>query len=195
MLTIKVLGPGCSNCKALEAVARKAVDISGHRSRNHQSARLQPDHAIPDPVHARSGCQRKSGCLRARAWCGSGHLVAGRRCHAGVTITDGEIQMREYRKRAKILHAMSHPVRLQILDILAQRPTCVCDLIAQTRQRQAYISQHLMLLRQAGIVKSTRLGVNIQYELTQPETTKNMLNCLLQDRESKSSSKGETKMS
>jgi small redox-active disulfide protein 2 len=29
MLTIKVLGPGCSNCKALEAVARKAVTSLG----------------------------------------------------------------------------------------------------------------------------------------------------------------------
>lgn len=29
MLTIKVLGPGCSNCKALEAVTRKAVDMMG----------------------------------------------------------------------------------------------------------------------------------------------------------------------
>jgi small redox-active disulfide protein 2 len=29
MLTIKVLGPGCSNCKALEAVARKAVASLG----------------------------------------------------------------------------------------------------------------------------------------------------------------------
>lgn len=103
--------------------------------------------------------------------------------------------MREYHKWAKILHAMSHPVRLQILDILAQKPTCVCDLIARTRQRQAYISQHLMLLRQAGIVKSSRLGVNIQYELSQPETTKNMLNCLLRDGKCKSSGKGEIKMS
>lgn len=103
--------------------------------------------------------------------------------------------MREYRKRAKILHAMSHPVRLQILDILAQRPTCVCDLITQTRQRQAYISQHLMLLRQAGLVRGRRLGINIQYELTQPETTIDMLNCLLQDKRCKSSSEGEIKMS
>lgn len=29
MLTVKVLGPGCSNCKALEAVARKAVASLG----------------------------------------------------------------------------------------------------------------------------------------------------------------------
>ncbi|MCL5428437.1 MAG: thioredoxin family protein [Chloroflexi bacterium] len=29
MLTIKVLGPGCPNCKKLEAVARQAIDITG----------------------------------------------------------------------------------------------------------------------------------------------------------------------
>jgi len=29
MLTIKVLGPGCANCKALEGVARKAVSSLG----------------------------------------------------------------------------------------------------------------------------------------------------------------------
>lgn len=95
--------------------------------------------------------------------------------------------MREYRKQAKILQAMSHPVRLQILEILAQRPTCVCELMAQTRQRQAYISQQLMALRQAGLVKSKRLGVKNQYELVRPEFVKNMLHCLLQDRPGKSS--------
>jgi len=89
--------------------------------------------------------------------------------------------MSDYRKRAKILQAMSHPVRLQLLEILAQGPTCVCDLIAQTRQRQAYISQHLMLLRQTGMVKSTRLGVNIQYELAQPDMTKKLIRCVLQN--------------
>jgi len=103
--------------------------------------------------------------------------------------------MREYRKRAKILHAMSHPVRLQILDILAQRPMCVCDLMAHTHQRQAYISQQLMALRQAGMVRSARLGVKNRYELTQPETTKNILNCLLQDWQCENPHQGETKMS
>ena len=29
MLTIKILGPGCSNCKTLEAVTRQAVDMTG----------------------------------------------------------------------------------------------------------------------------------------------------------------------
>ena len=103
--------------------------------------------------------------------------------------------MKEYRKRAKILQAMSHPVRLQILEILADKPACVCDLIARTRRRQAYISQHLMLLRQNGMVKSTRLGLQMQYELAQPEITKNMLKCVLENQQCKNSKQGETKMS
>ena len=32
MLTIKVLGPGCPNCKKLEAVTRQAVDMTGVQS-------------------------------------------------------------------------------------------------------------------------------------------------------------------
>lgn len=103
--------------------------------------------------------------------------------------------MKDYRKQAKILQAMSHPVRLQILEILAQGPVCVCDLIARTRQRQAYISQHLMLLRQTGMVKSTRMGINIQYELAQPAITKNILKCVLQNQQCENQNQGETKMS
>ncbi len=99
--------------------------------------------------------------------------------------------MSVYRKRAKILHAMSHPVRLQILERLARGPTCVCDLIAHTRRRQAYVSQHLMLLRQAGVVRRARVGRNVQYELVQPEITKNLLSCMLQGRPCKQPSHGE----
>jgi DNA-binding transcriptional ArsR family regulator/NAD-dependent dihydropyrimidine dehydrogenase PreA subunit len=103
--------------------------------------------------------------------------------------------MIEYRKRAKILHAMSHPVRLEMLEILARGPACVCDLMVQTGKRQAYISQHLMLLRQTGLVKSTPVGVTKQYELAQPEMTKNVLQCLLQNQHCKNLNQGEPKMS
>lgn len=103
--------------------------------------------------------------------------------------------MIEYRKRAKILQAMSHPVRLEILEILARGPACVCDLMVWTRKRQAYISQHLMLLRQTGLVKSTSLGVTKQYELAQPEITKNVLKCVLQDQHCNNPNQGERKMS
>lgn len=103
--------------------------------------------------------------------------------------------VKQYQKHAKMLQALSHPVRLQILDILSRSPACVCDLVFQTRQRQAYISQHLMLLREAGMVRSTRLGVKNQYELAHPEAITNLLKCLLEVQQPKPSDQGATKMS
>jgi DNA-binding transcriptional ArsR family regulator len=54
--------------------------------------------------------------------------------------TDGENQMKEYRQKAKMLRAMAHPVRLQILEALVQGPACVCELIAKTGRRQLYLA-------------------------------------------------------
>ena len=88
--------------------------------------------------------------------------------------------MKEYCQKAKMLRAMAHPVRLQILEALVHGPACVCELMFKTGRRQACISQHLMLLRQTGLVKRTRVGLNMRYELTS-ETTKNLLKCLFQD--------------
>lgn len=94
--------------------------------------------------------------------------------------TDGENQMNEYREKAKMLRALAHPVRLQILEALVHGPACVCELILKTGRRQACISQHLMLLRQAGLVKRTRVGLNMRYELTS-ESTKNLLKSIFQN--------------
>ena len=94
--------------------------------------------------------------------------------------TDSENQMNEYREKAKMLRAMAHPVRLQILEALMSGPACVCELIVKTGRRQACISQHLMLLRQTGLVKRTRMGLNMRYELTSESTT-NLMKSLFHD--------------
>lgn len=52
----------------------------------------------------------------------------------------------------QVLKALAQPVRLKILRILKSGPTCVCDLMVMTGQRQPYISQQLMVLKQAGLV-------------------------------------------
>jgi ArsR family transcriptional regulator len=73
----------------------------------------------------------------------------------------------QYRSYAGLLHIIGHPVRLQILDALTDGPACVCELIVRTGRRQACISQHLMLLRQVGLVKRTREGLNMRYEVVE----------------------------
>lgn len=59
---------------------------------------------------------------------------------------------------ANIFDALAHPARLEILELLRGREACVCHLQAVSNQRQAYISQQLNVLRQAGLVTSRKDG-------------------------------------
>lgn len=63
------------------------------------------------------------------------------------------------------LALLAHPVRLQILDVLAQNPgrVCVCDLEAAVPVKQPTVSHHLRILRQAGVVSAERQGVWMYY--------------------------------
>jgi ArsR family transcriptional regulator len=64
--------------------------------------------------------------------------------------------------------ALSQTTRLEIVLAIGCAEACVCHLEAATGHRQAYISQQLMALRQAGIVNSRREGRNIYYRLRDP---------------------------
>ena len=66
---------------------------------------------------------------------------------------------------AAFLRAISQPVKLEILLAIGTGEACVCHLEAAIGQRQAYISQQLMALREAGIVESRREGRNIFYRI------------------------------
>ena len=70
-----------------------------------------------------------------------------------------------YKKEAQLFRALSHPVRLRVLDILARQEACVCHLTASLRQRQPYVSQQLATLRDAGLVADRREGTLIYYRL------------------------------
>jgi len=69
---------------------------------------------------------------------------------------------------SRLFSIIGQPVRIQILAIIQQEPACVCHFEAVLGLRQASISQHLMLLRKAGLVTAQREGRNIFYRLTQP---------------------------
>jgi len=73
--------------------------------------------------------------------------------------------MSKYQRESRIFHALAHPVRLQILEALASQPLCVCELVMLTGRRQAYISQHLALLRELKLVQTERSGLNIIYRV------------------------------
>ncbi len=77
--------------------------------------------------------------------------------------------MDTYDSQAKLFKALMHPARLAILDILRSGEACVCHMEAALGYRQAYISQQLMVLRDAGLVEDRRDGWNIYYRVVKPE--------------------------
>ncbi len=64
-----------------------------------------------------------------------------------------------------MLKALAHPVRLRIVDILRGGERCVCDLEIALGLRQAYVSQHLMTLRRAGVVTDRKDGLRVYYRV------------------------------
>jgi ArsR family transcriptional regulator, arsenate/arsenite/antimonite-responsive transcriptional repressor len=62
--------------------------------------------------------------------------------------------------------ALGHPVRLGIALSLAEEPeTCACDFAEVFGVSQPTISQHLKVLRDAGLVITRRRGTQICYSL------------------------------
>lgn len=71
-----------------------------------------------------------------------------------------------YQELADFFGVLSNPARLHILRLLLEGPLCVSDICNCTRRRQAYISQQLMVLRSAGIVKYEKSGWKVCYRLS-----------------------------
>lgn len=65
------------------------------------------------------------------------------------------------------LEILAHPVRMQLLDVLARKEgtVCVCDLEAAVPVKQPTVSHHLKLLRQAGLVHSEKQGLYAYYRV------------------------------
>ena len=66
---------------------------------------------------------------------------------------------------AALLQTIGQESRLQILLAIGDGETCVCHLEAMLGLRQATLSQHLMALREAGVVTDRRDGRYIHYRL------------------------------
>lgn len=65
----------------------------------------------------------------------------------------------------KILKAMGHPIRLKIVKFLLDKPHCVCELKENLDFSQPNLSQHLKILKEAGIIASEKVGVQTHYHV------------------------------
>jgi len=78
--------------------------------------------------------------------------------------------MADYKTTTKLFHLLSLENRLRLLDELRYGNACVCHLQHKLKKPQAYVSQQLRILKDAGVVDTTRDGVNIFYRLVDPLT-------------------------
>jgi len=80
-------------------------------------------------------------------------------------VTSTDIEATALEARAGTFAALSDPIRLQVLDVLALGERCVCDLQELTGVAPNLLSYHLRVLRHAGLVEASRRGRWVDYRL------------------------------
>ena len=65
-----------------------------------------------------------------------------------------------YEEKVKILKALSNPVRLEIIDFLSNGEKC-----ENLQYEQPHISKSLIKLKEAGLIKDRKEGLNVYYSL------------------------------
>jgi ArsR family transcriptional regulator len=76
---------------------------------------------------------------------------------------------KKFERRAVIAKALSHAMRLEILEFLHTRgKTCVCELVAAFGCLQPIMSKHLTILKNAGLVTIKKEGLKVFYTLKTP---------------------------
>jgi len=65
---------------------------------------------------------------------------------------------------AALAKAIAHPARVQILRILVRKTACVCgDIVDELPLAQSTVSQHLKMLKEAGLVRGDVDGPRVCY--------------------------------
>ena len=65
----------------------------------------------------------------------------------------------------ELVRAMADPLRRQIVELLAREQLCTCHLVELTGARQTNLSNHLRVLRDAGLVDTEPAGRFTYYRL------------------------------
>ena len=70
--------------------------------------------------------------------------------------------------KADLFKALAHPVRVRTLELLAERDRQVSELLTELGLEASHLSQHLAVLRRAGVVSARRSGNTVEYSLALP---------------------------
>lgn len=77
-----------------------------------------------------------------------------------------KLNYNEVKKSALVLRAINHKLRQRIMELVAEQPNItVTEIYVQLRLEQSVASQHLAILRKAGILRTNRNGKFINYSV------------------------------
>jgi DNA-binding transcriptional ArsR family regulator len=85
--------------------------------------------------------------------------------HGGSGLPVPHPALENYEPAGALLRALTAPVRLAVIDLLADQAYCVHDLVDALDVPQPLVSQHLRVLLAAGLVSKRRRGREMVYEL------------------------------
>ena len=75
---------------------------------------------------------------------------------------------------ALLAKAVGHPARVQILRLLVRRETCICgDIVDELPLAQSTVSQHLKVLKEAGLIRGEIDGPRVCY-CVEPRTLRRL---------------------
>lgn len=85
-----------------------------------------------------------------------------------MAITKAKLFNNTQKRTAELAKALGHPARIAIIELLAERETCICgDITEELPLAQSTVSQHLKALKTAGIIKGEIDGVRVCYCLSE----------------------------
>lgn len=108
---------------------------------------------------------RKRGRPRYVSWyhlCGLYEFI---KLSGAVTVSLGALGVDRplYEIKAELFKALGHPARIRILELLTPGELPVRDLLADTGMEASHLSQHLAVLKRAGVVAARREGNAVHY--------------------------------
>ena len=82
---------------------------------------------------------------------------------------EGKATVMDCEKTAEVLKALGHPTRIKIIKYLADGEKCVKEIWQELGIPQPTVSQHINILKNAGIISFRKDGVKTCYKMENPK--------------------------
>ena len=69
----------------------------------------------------------------------------------------------------EVFKALADPTRLKILECIKKGEKCICEIIPYTGKSQPNVSQHLKVMKHAGIINERKDGTRIMIKVSKKE--------------------------